>query len=298
MTDVGWVGLGAMGAPMARVLAEAGHAVKAFDVDPQRSASLSGAGVAPAASASGAAEGSDVLAVMVATAEQAESALFGPAGAAAAMRPGGVVLVMSTVGVAPVRRWSAQLGGRGVQMVDAPVSGGTARAAAGDLLMMVSGDAGAIEKARSLIGALSSNAPVVGTEPGEGQKWKLVNQLLCGVHIAAAAEALVFAEALGLDLAACWEVLRHGAAASFMFENRGPRMIGGDFTDVKSALDMFVKDMGLVVDAADGAKAATMLAHAAQQVFLTGAEQGYGRQDDSCVIKVYRALRYPDGGAG
>jgi 3-hydroxyisobutyrate dehydrogenase/putative dehydrogenase len=198
--------------------------------------------------------------------------------------------MMATVGAAAVSGWSAQLAGRGISVVDAPVSGGTARAAVGDLLMMVGGAPEDIVKVAPLLEAMASSAPVVGPRPGDGQKLKLVNQLLCGVHIAAAAEALVFAEALGLDAAGSWEVVRQGAAASFMLDDRGRRMVEGTFGDVKSALDIFVKDMGLVVDAAGSAKAPASLAKAAQQAFQLGAEAGYGRRDDSSVILVYREM--------
>jgi len=171
--------------------------------------------------------------------------------------------------------------------VDAPVSGGVARATTGELLMMVSGPDHALATVQPLLDAMSAKAPVVGTAPGDGQKVKLVNQLLCGVHIAVAAEALAFAEALGLDPATCWEVLRHGAAASFMFDDRGRRMVEG--TDqVKSALDIFVKDMGLVADAARASSYPAPLATTAEQLYLAGRRAGLGRRDDSAVIEVLR----------
>jgi 3-hydroxyisobutyrate dehydrogenase/putative dehydrogenase len=120
---------------------------------------------------------------------------------------------------------------------------------------------------------------------------KLVNQLLCGVHIAAAAEALAFAEALGLQAADCWDVLRDGAAASFMFEDRGARMVAGQFGPARSALDIFVKDMGLVGDAAGQAGASVPLTAVAQRLYERGHELGLGRLDDSALIEVLRANR-------
>jgi 3-hydroxyisobutyrate dehydrogenase/putative dehydrogenase len=127
----------------------------------------------------------------------------------------------------------------------------------------------------------------VGTAPGDGQKVKLVNQLLCGVHIAAAAEALALAEAMQLDPGATWEVLRGGAAASFMLDDRGGRMVHGT-DEVKSALDIFVKDMGLVTDAARASSYPAPLASAAEQLYLAGRRAGLGRRDDSSVIEVLR----------
>jgi 3-hydroxyisobutyrate dehydrogenase len=263
---VGWIGLGAMGAPMAQCVADAGHDVIAYDVAPDRG---------DAASAADAAAGADVLVLMVATADQAEEALKG-------LEPA-LLLVMSTVGPAAVERWAERF-----EIIDAPVSGGVARAEQGDLLIMVSGASEAIERVRPVLDALARSAPVVGDAPGAGQKVKLVNQLLCGVHIAAAAEALAFAEALGLDAAATREVIRDGAAASFMLDDRGERMVEGAFDDVRSALDIFVKDMGLVTDAARTHAFPTPLAATAEQLYLAGARAGLGRQDDSALIKLLR----------
>jgi 3-hydroxyisobutyrate dehydrogenase/putative dehydrogenase len=141
---------------------------------------------------------------------------------------------------------------------------------------------------RPVLDALARSAPVVGDAPGDGQKVKLVNQLLCGVHIAAAAEGLAFAEALGLDARACWEVLRDGAAASFMLDDRGGRMVDGAFDDVKSALDIFVKDMGLVTGAAREHDYTAPLATAAEQLYAAGRRAGLGRRDDSSLIEVLR----------
>jgi 3-hydroxyisobutyrate dehydrogenase len=298
MVRVGWIGLGAMGAPMAAVVARAGHEVTAFDIDPGRVAALAADRVLAATTIEEAAKGADVLAIMVATPAQGEAVLFGEGAAADLLDPGSVVLVMSTVGLAAVTSWSARLAELGVELVDAPVSGGVARAASGDLLMLVGGSSRAIATVRPLLDAMASNAPVVGSAPGDGQKLKLVNQLLCGVHIAAAAEALAFADSMGLDAGTCWEVLRHGAAASFMFEDRGARMVEGSFDQVKSALDIFVKDLNLVVDAAQKSQASTMLAAAAQHVFRMGAAAGLGRLDDSSVIRVYDGLPLREAATG
>jgi 3-hydroxyisobutyrate dehydrogenase/putative dehydrogenase len=271
---IGWLGLGAMGAPMASCLARAGHDVAGYDVVPGRAASLAAGRLRAADTIAAAARDADLVAVMVATPEQLEqvlSSLLGPPGAPALAAAAG------------------RLAGQAV--VDAPVSGGVARAAAGDLLIMVSGPPDAVRRIQPVLGALARNAPVVGASPGDGQRMKLVNQLLCGVHIAAAAEALAFAGALGLDPAECWRVLRGGAAASFMFEDRGARMAEGQFGEVRSALDIFVKDMGLVGAAADEAGAWVPLAAAARQLYARGHDLGLGRLDDSALIEVLRPGR-------
>ncbi len=288
MTNVGWIGLGAMGSPMASFVAKAGHVVTAFDIDPQKAAALSGDGVKAAATISDAAADADVLVLMVATAEQVESVLYGEGKAAAALKPGSAVLLMATVGPAAVEDWARRLAVTGVQIVDAPVSGGAARAGQGDLLIMVSGSEAALATVQPLLDVMARNAPVVGTEPGDGQKVKLVNQLLCGVHIAVAAEALAYAEALGLDAGETWEVLRHGAAASFMLDDRGARMIDNPSDDIRSTIDIFVKDMGLVTEAARANAYPTPLASAAEQLYLASRRAGLGRADDSSVIQILR----------
>lgn len=289
-TRVGWIGLGAMGFPMAGCVARAGFDVSAYDINPARAEALTTEGVKPAASINEAASGADVFIIMVATPDQVESVLFGDDPATAALTAGAAVVVMATVGPAPVKRWAERLARQQVDLVDAPVSGGAARAAAGDLLIMVGGTQSAVDHAQPLLDAMARSAPHVGTAAGDGQKVKLVNQLLCGVHIAAAAEALALAEAMQLDPGATWEVLRGGGAASFMLDDRGARMVHGT-DEVKSALDTFVKDMGLVTDAARASSYPAPLASAAEQLYLAGRRAGLGRRDDSAVIEVLRGTR-------
>ncbi|CAN5141687.1 NAD(P)-dependent oxidoreductase [soil metagenome] len=287
MTRIGWIGLGAMGGPMAAVVAGE-HEVVAFDIDPRAASRLADRGVTAAATLGDAARGAEVLMVMVATEAQVEMVLFGEHGAAAELSAGAVVVVMATVGPAPMPAWAARLSEAGVGLVDAPVSGGVARAGQGDLLVMVSGAAEDLERVSDILALLSRSAPVVGDKPGDGQKVKLVNQLLCGIHIAAAAEALAFAESLGLDARACWEVIRGGAAASFMLDDRGERMLDGEFDVPKSAVDIFVKDMGLVGSAAAQTGARTPLAATAQSLYSDAQAHGLGRKDDSVMIEVLR----------
>jgi 3-hydroxyisobutyrate dehydrogenase len=291
VTEIGWIGLGAMGAPMVSCAARAGHRLRVFDIDPARADAIAGSGARPVATVAEAAAGADVLVLMVATPAQAEDVLYGDGEAAAALAPDAILVVMATVGPAAVRQWASRLAQDGVTVVDAPVSGGVARAAAGDLLVMVGGAQAAVDRVRPLLDAIARSAPHVGPEPGDGQKFKLVNQLLCGVHIAAAAEALAFAEALDLDARSCWEVIRDGAAASFMLEDRGARMLDGAFEEPKSALDIFVKDMGLVADAARESACSTPLATVAQQLYSAGRASGLGRLDDSSIIEVLRGER-------
>jgi len=276
-----------MGLPMAGNVARAGHDVTAYDIDPGRAATLADDGVKPASSISQAATGAEVLVLMVATPAQVDGVLFGEDPATSSLDPGAVVMIMATVGPAAVQRWVERLRQQQVEVVDAPVSGGVRRAGEGDLLVMVGGADSAVQRVQPVLNAMAGHAPVVGPAPGDGQKVKLVNQLLCGVHIAAAAEALAYAEAMGLDAAATWQVIREGAAASFMLNDRGERMVQPS-DEVKSALDIFVKDMGLVLDAGRATSFPSPLASAAEQLFLAGHRAGLGRRDDSSVIEVLR----------
>jgi 3-hydroxyisobutyrate dehydrogenase-like beta-hydroxyacid dehydrogenase len=283
MKRIGFIGLGAMGGPMARNLAAAGFDLAVFDVDAERTrAAAEDFGAHAAPSAAGAAEGADALVVMVTDAAQAADALLGDGGAAAALPPEAPVIVMSTIGPEAVKA----LAEAGRPLLDAPVSGGVARAESGELLVMAGGPAELFERLAPVLHAVGATVVHCGEQPGDGQAVKLVNQLLAGVHIVAAAEALAYARALGLDPAKVHETVRHGAAASFMLDDRGSRMLTRDFADVRSALDIFVKDMGLVVEAGAANGARTPLAEVARRLYDEGSERGLGREDDSGVIRL------------
>jgi 3-hydroxyisobutyrate dehydrogenase len=285
---LGFVGLGAMGSPMAGRLTEAGFELKVFDVVAERARPLVELGAESAASPKEAAEGSEALVLMVANAAQASGVLFGEGGVAEALPEGAAVVVMSTIGPEAVRDLTDALADRGLQTLDAPVSGGVARAEKGDLLIMAGGPQDLFEELRPVLEAMGSSVVHCGPRVGDGQAVKLVNQLLCGVHIAAAAEALAYAEALGLDPRFVFETIRHGAANSFMLEDRGERMLEEEYVPPKSALDIFVKDMGLVSKAAEEQGFEAPLASAALGMYLAGRDAGLGTEDDSGVIRVLR----------
>jgi 3-hydroxyisobutyrate dehydrogenase/putative dehydrogenase len=276
-----------MGLPMARRLLGASHQVTAFDPVPASQQAIAEAGGTPTATASEASADADLVFVTVATPDQSMAALFGPGGAADALTPGTIVVVMSTIGPAAVREIADRLAPAGVYVLDAPMSGGVARAERGELVVMVGGAREHFGACRPFLDRLGTTVAYVGENVGDGQALKLVNQLLAGVHIAAAAEALGFAAALGLDPRATWDVVRHGAAGSFMLDDRGARMLDGQFEPVRSALDIFVKDMGLVVGAAKATKLPTPLAAAAEQLYLAGSAEGLGRRDDASLVTLY-----------
>ncbi|MFC3300542.1 NAD(P)-dependent oxidoreductase [Arthrobacter agilis] len=290
------LGLGAMGLPMARRLAS-GLTVHGFDISAERVDLAEQAGVRPFGTAASAVDGADAVLLAVRNAEQLDTVLFGTDGIASALKPGAVVIMTSTVGVDAVVDVARRLADLGVELVDAPLSGGPVRAGEGDLLIVVGASAAARDTAAPVLDLLASTLTVVGDRPGDGQALKTVNQLLCGIHIAAAAEALALAHALGLDGEKTLEALQAGAAASFMLGNRGPRILQAwdeDGAEVLSRLDIFVKDLGIVTTAARAAALPTPLAAAAEQVFLQGQAQGRGALDDSAVVTVV-APRKPSG---
>lgn len=288
MNRLGFIGLGAMGAPMARQLFGKGFEVVVFDVLAERAHSLEDLGAKSANSPQEASAGSEAIVLMVASEEHLESALFGEDGAAHALSSGATVVIMSTAGPKAVRNLAERLGDIGLRVLDAPVSGGVARADKGDLLVMAGGAEDLFEELQPVLELMGSKVVHCGYSAGDGQAVKLVNQLLCGVHIAAAGEALAYAEALGLDPRFVFETIRHGAANSFMLEDRGERMLGEEFVPPKSALDIFVKDMGLVQQAAEESEFETPLASATREAFSTGASLGLGGEDDSGVIRVFQ----------
>jgi 3-hydroxyisobutyrate dehydrogenase len=277
-----------MGLPMARRLADAGFELKVFDVLAERARLIVELGAANTTSPKEAAEGVEVYVVMVANPEQAKSVLFGEGEAAGALPAGAAVVVMSTIGPEAARELADGLAEHGLRTMDAPVSGGVARAEKGELLIMAGGPADLFEELRPVLGAMGSSVVHCGPRVGDGQAVKLVNQLLCGIHIAAAGEALAYAEALGLDPRYVFETIRHGAANSFMLEDRGERMLGEEFVPPRSALDIFVKDMGLVRKAAEQQGFETPLASSAFGMYLAGRDAGLGAEDDSGIIRVFR----------
>ncbi|THV43220.1 NAD(P)-dependent oxidoreductase [Glycomyces buryatensis] len=277
-----------MGLPMATRLAER-FEVRGFDLAAERIALAAEHGVAPAASAADAVSGAGAVLVAVRTGEQLHQLLFADNGIAPHLAKGAVVILTSTVGTDGIGEIAYRLNAQDAHLVDAPLSGGPVRAGEGDLLIVVGAEPAALESARPVLDQLASTLSIVGDRPGDGQALKTVNQLLCGVHIAAAAEALALADALGLDTERTLEALTAGAANSFMLGNRGPRALQAydeDGAEVLSRLDIFVKDMGIVGKAARGAHLAAPVAAAAEQLFLLGEAQGLGEADDSAVIRV------------
>lgn len=273
---------------MARRLVEAQHRVTGFDLNPEALAYLESKGGHAAASAAEAARGADALVLMVVNAEQAEAALFA-GGALESLKADAQVILMATCPPAKVQAIASRVAATGRGFIDAPVSGGVVGAEAGTLTIMAAAPAADFERAKPILAAMGSRLFHVGVEAGQGATVKTVNQLLCGVHIAVAAEAFVLAEKAGVDTKLMLEILSQSAAGSWMLSNRGPRMLQ-DEPEVTSAVDIFVKDLGIVMSAGSAAHVALPLAAAAHQMFLAASGAGHGKADDSQVIRAYRAL--------
>jgi len=225
----------------------------------------------------------------VVNAAQTEAVLFGEKGVAFSMPEGAVFISSATMDPAACKRLATRLEAAGRLYLDAPISGGAARAADGTLTALASGPRAAFGKARPVLEAMAAKVHDLGPEVGLGSAFKMVNQLLAGVHIAAAGEAIAFAAKQGLDLRKVYEVITGSAGNSWMFENRIPHVLDGDYAP-RSAIDIFVKDLGIVQDMAREWRFPVPLAAAALQVFLMASGAGMGRDDDASVARIYARL--------
>ncbi|MDR3439761.1 NAD(P)-dependent oxidoreductase [Telmatospirillum sp.] len=288
MTTIAFIGLGSMGLPMAKNLLAQDFAVRGFDLSPRALESLAKAGGTPTASAAEAANGADFLILMVVNAVQAESVLIGD-GALAALPKTAMVVLMATCPPGSVETIAAKVAQSGRRFLDAPVSGGVVGAVEASLTIMAAAPADTFTAALPVLSAIGKKIFKVGDHAGQGAMVKTVNQLLCGVHIAVAAEAFSLAGKVGLDPAVVLEILSGSSASSWMLKDRGPRMIEED-PEITSAVDIFVKDLGIVMEAGRQNKAALPLAATAHQMFLAVSGRGDGKADDSQVIRAYHAL--------
>jgi putative dehydrogenase len=291
MTDkntpaIAFIGLGSMGLGMAKNLLKSGH--KVVGVDPSAAAceAFKAAGGTLADTPAAAAGTADVVIVAVVNDKQVEAVLFGDKGAASTLRKDGLVMQCATVPAAFARLLGGRLAKSGHELLDAPMSGGRARAESGELTFMASGTPKAFATAESILAATSAKVFRLGDEPGIGSLVKTVNQLLAGVHIATAAEAIALAAKAGADTRAVYEVISGSAGNSWMFGNRVPHMLDDDYSPL-SAIEIFVKDLGLVLNTGHELRLPLPMAAAAHQLFLAAAGAGWGRLDDAAVVKVY-----------
>lgn len=283
------IGLGAMGLGMARSLLRAGLDVTGIDREQAAMAAFEADGgriAADRAARDAALREASAVVLVVVNAAQTEAVLFGEDGIAPHLAPGTVVVSCATFAPEHAVRFEAKLAETGLLYLDAPISGGAVRAAEGRLSIMASGTADAFAAARPALDAMAETVFELGDRAGPGSAMKVVNQLLAGVHIAATAEALTFGVGQGIEVARMVEVISRCAGSSWMFENRGPFIANGDYRP-HSAVDIFVKDLGIVAEAATAGGLSVPLTETALARFRSAHDAGLGREGDVAVAKIY-----------
>jgi L-threonate 2-dehydrogenase len=285
-SDVAVIGLGSMGFGMATSLRRAGFTVTGCDVTEQAVARFVKDGGKGAKSPAEAADNADIVVSVVVNGAQTEAILFGSGGVAETLPKDAVFISSATMDPDVARRLAKQLDATGRHYLEAPISGGAQRAAQGELTILASGSEAAFAKARPALDAMAAKLYELGDAAGQGAAFKMINQLLAGVHIAAACEAITFAARQGLDINKVYEVITASAGNSWMFENRMPHVLDGDYTP-RSAVEIFVKDLGIIQDMARTARFPVPVSAAALQMFLMTSAAGMGRDDDASVARMY-----------
>jgi len=286
---LGVVGLGSMGYGAAVCEMKRGVTTLGLDTTEAARARFVAAGGQLAASLADLGARCDVVQLLVVNAAQTEAVLFGEQGLAATLRRGSVVITSATVDPALPPQWEARLAERGIHLIDGPVSGGAKKAAEGQMTVMASGRPEAFEAAGTVLDAIAGKVYQLGDKAGVGSTVKMVNQHLAGVHIATACEAMALGMRAGADPAQLYEVICNSAGMSWMFQNRVPHILEGDYTPL-SSVNIFVKDLGIVLDAARKLAFPLPLAAAAHQLYLATAAAGHGNEDDAAVVKFYAEL--------
>ncbi len=276
------IGLGSMGYGMALSCLRAGQRVWGADINADLVSKFVSMGGQPDASPTQV----DAVVVVVLNAAQTEAVLFGADGVVATLAPGTVVIACATVPPAFAREMEARCAAAGVHYLDAPISGGAAKAAQGVLSIMAAGRPEAFKAARPVLDACAQMVFELGSEAGPGSAMKAVNQLLAGVHIAAMAEALTFGMTQGIDPATFVEVISKCAGTSWMLENRAPHIVDGDYTP-RSQINIWPKDLGIVMDVAKSAGFSAPITAATLQQYMVAVGMGLGTEDDAAIAKVY-----------
>lgn len=292
-TSIGFIGIGVMGRHMARNLARAGHDVAVHDVRPEALEGMAGPGLRVAASVADAVRDADVAITMLPDTPQAQDVLLGPGGVLEAGTRGGLVVEMSTISASATRDMAARLAGRGIAMLDAPVSGGPAGAEGASLSIMVGGEAEAFARALPVLQAMGRTIVHVG-ESGAGQTVKMCNQLVCAINLMGVCEALALGREAGLDLGKLREVLLGGAAGSWMMQNLAPRMIARD-PAAGFRIDLKLKDLRLVNEAAFEMGVPLPATALATQLYLEARAHGEGSNGNQALYRVYDRLSSQEG---
>jgi len=289
------IGLGSMGMGAAQSCIRAGLNTWGVDLNPAALETLRQAGARDAqSSAARFADQLDAVLLLVVNAQQVNAILFGDDGLAAKLRPGTAVMVSSTLSAQDAQQIEQRLAQHQLLMLDAPVSGGAAKAASGEMTVMASGSEEVFTQLQPVLDAVAAKVYRVGSDIGLGSTVKIIHQLLAGVHIAVGAEAMALAARAGIPLETMYQVVTHAAGNSWMFENRMRHVVDGDYSP-KSAVDIFVKDLNLVADTAKSLHFPLPLASTALNMFTEASNAGYGREDDSAVIKIFSGISLPQG---
>ncbi len=292
------IGLGNMGFGTATSLLKAGIVVHGCDLDPERRTELEAAGGLAFESAAKAAEGCRAVFVFVVNDSQAESVIFGGDGVAGAMAGGAVVINCVTVPPAFAESAAMRIVDVGLRYLDAPVSGGPVGAAGGQMTIMGAGDPATFAAVADCFDAVAKTVYRISETPGDGSRMKMINQLLAGVHIVTACEAMTLGIRSGLDPQTVFDVISNSAGNSWMWGNRMPHVLASDYT-AKSAVEIFVKDLGIVLESGKQMRFPLPVAAAAHQMFLAASGAGMGQDDDASVARIYAAnsnTRLPGGG--
>ena len=285
---IGFVGLGNMGLGMARNILKAGFPLIGYDVREEPFRAIEDIGGQIGKCPQEVSEKARITIVVVLNYAQIEQVALGEYGLQEGLRPGDVIVLMSTISPVQVKDLAQKLGTRGVQILDAPISGGKEGAEAGTLSIMVGGEKGSFERCLPVFQAMGKNVRYLGGL-GSGMSMKLVNNLLVAVNGLAAAEAMVLGKKAGLDPQAILEMIPKGAGDSWMFRNRAPQMVSRDFT-CRGELDILVKDLGYILEMGQSLKTPLFLSAVAREIFLLASGMGWGREDDSAVVKAVEKM--------
>lgn len=289
---VGLVGLGSMGRGMAASLRRAGFDLFVHDRNEEAARQFVAEGGTVCTNAAELAARAAVVVSVVVDAAQTEEVLLGNQGVVAGAKEGCVFVMCSTIAPEVSAGFAERLEGTGIAYLDAPISGGATLAESGSLSIMAGGSATAFARAEPALNAMGANVFHVGTEAGAGNSVKLINQLLVATHVAAAAESVALALRMGIDLDMLYRVITTSAGSSRMFEMRVPDIIRGDYTPT-AALDILIKDLGLVLSAASERKASLPLGSTAHQMFLNAGAAGFGREASAAVVKIFPGIDLP-----
>jgi 3-hydroxyisobutyrate dehydrogenase len=287
--SVAFIGLGAMGAGMARCLLRAGFSVRGCDVRPDRAQALADeAGGVACRTAAEAADGADLAVVIPLTADQAADAVFGMDGLASALPPRAPIVCSATMSPPRACSLAQEAEKRGFRWLDAPVSGGTERAAAGTLTTMVGADPDVLEQARPVVEAFSRDVFHLGPV-GAGSTAKMVNQVLVYNHLAAAAEAMTLCRKLGADMQAVYDVIRTAMGSSAIFESRVPHLIDRTY-ESGGSMRIALKDLGIVEETARELGVPMLMTAQATQLFRATASDGHLDGDDLAIAQLFERL--------